>query len=136
MANFKTGGWGWVGWNLVSVRIRKLKPREEGCMQLPQLHGGRDRPQAQVFSSQFPSTPPGLSRGSVLSSHFLLPPRGSSAQNSSQSLSLASESWDGWTVGRLLVGRANLSLGLPVALLQSEPDHLQGNAYEELKKCQ
>ena len=30
MANFKTGGWGWVGWNLFSVRIRKLKPREEG----------------------------------------------------------------------------------------------------------
>lgn len=35
-----------------------------------------------------------------------------------------------------MVGRANLSLGLPVALPQSEPDYLQGNAYEELKKCQ
>lgn len=36
-----------------------------------------------------------------------------------------------------MVGRANLSLGLPLALPQSEPDHLQGSAYEELKKkCQ
>lgn len=35
---------------------------------------------------------PGLSLGRVLSPHFLLPPRGRSAQNSSQSLPLASQS--------------------------------------------
>lgn len=60
MANFKTGGGGWAR-TLVSIGIRKLKPREGGCMQLPQLLG-RDRPQAQVFS-QFPSTPPWMGLG-------------------------------------------------------------------------
>ena len=48
MANFKTGGGGWAR-TLVSIGIRKLKPREGGCMQLPQLLG-RDRPQAQPES--------------------------------------------------------------------------------------